>query len=96
MSRTLAWFLLVWVLVPIAVPIVEAVDAALPPGIFDDADDDAIIAILSSLDLQLVAPIPPTPPQLSPTVAGLAVVPAAQPAPFVALIPSPSRSPPLS
>ena len=95
-SRTLACFLLVWLLVPIALPIVEAVDAALPPGIFDDADDDAIIAILSSLDLQLVAPIPPPPPAPGWPVAGPVAVQRDGPAPSIVAVASPSRSPPLS
>lgn len=92
----LASFLLVWVLVPIALPIVEAVDAALPPGIFDDADDDALIAVLSSLDLQLVAPIPPPPPDPGWSLAGPAAVQRDGPASSVVAVPSPSRSPPLS
>ena len=96
MSRALACFLLVWVLVPIALPIVEAVDAALPPGIFDDADDDALIAVLSSLDLQLVAPIPPPPADPGWPISGPAAVQRDGPALSVVAVPSPSRSPPLS
>ena len=94
-SRRLAWGLLFWVLVPVALPIVESVDAALPPGIFDDADDDSLIAVLTSLDLTLVVPIPPPPPDLPRTVAGSAAFQTDRPALSVPLVTSASRSPPL-
>ncbi len=96
MPRALASLVLIWVLVPVALPVVEAVDAALPPGIFDDADDDAIIAVLSSLDLQLVAPIPPAPQDPGWPIAGPAAVQKDGPTSSVVALPSPSRSPPLS
>jgi hypothetical protein len=96
MRRALAGFLLLWVLVPIALPVVEAVDAALPPGIFDDADDDNLIAVLTSLDLTLIAPIPPPPPELPSVVAGPAPVPTDLSALSLSPVPSSSRSPPLA
>src|SRR5574337_2044896 len=95
-SRMVTWALLLSVLVPIALPVVEAVDAALPPGIFDDADADNLIAVLTSLDLTLVAPISPPPPELPSVAAGPAPAPADLSAPSLPPIPSPSRSPPLA
>jgi len=95
MRRALAGFLLLWVLVPIVLPVVEAVDAALPPGIFDDADDDALIAVLTNLDLTLVGPIPPPPPERPWLIAGPTPAQIDLRAPSIAPLPSPSRSPPL-
>lgn len=94
-SRTVAWTLLLWVLVPIVLPVVEDVDAALPPGIFDDTDDDNLIAVLTSLDLTLVAPLPPPPPELPRLVAGPALAQTDLEASSVAPVPASSRSPPL-
>lgn len=96
MRRTLAGFLLLWVLIPIVLPVVEAVDAALPPGIFDDADADALIAVLTSLDLTLIAPIPPPPPELPSVATGLAPAPPDLSAPSLSPVSSSSRSPPLA
>lgn len=95
--RMLARVLLLGVLLPLALPIFETADSDLFTGIFDDADDDEIIAVLSSLDLKLVAPIPPPPPADPPRlVEGPAPMQAERPAPFVAILPRGPRSPPLS
>lgn len=94
--RRLAWALLFWVLVPVALPIVESVDSQLPPGIFDDADDDSLIVVLTSLDLTLVAPIPPPPPQRPWLVAAPAPAQSDRAALSVAVAPGLSRSPPLA
>lgn len=92
--RRVAWALVFWVLVPVALPVVEAVDAALSPGIFDDADDDSLIATLSSLDLQLTAPMPPPPPNVPWLVGGPAPAETDRRALSVAVVPIASRSPP--
>jgi len=99
--RMVAYVLLLWVLTLPALPIFATADSDLSAGIFDDADDDtdddSIIGALSTLDLNLVAPIPPplpaNPPQL---VEGPALVQAEHPVPSVAILSRASRSPPLS
>lgn len=95
--RGVAWLLLLWFVVAVAVALAASVDLASPPGIFDDDDDDdSIIVALSNLDLKLVAPILSSPSHPPKTLGGPALVQTDHLAPVVPVFPTSSRSPPVS
>ena len=87
--------LLFWFLLPAPVTLVGSFDVSLPPGILDGDDDDDAIATLSDLDLKVVATIPQPSPELPQPVVGTHHVEVPHPAPFAAVLATPSRSPPL-
>jgi len=96
--RTLAWVLLLLVLVPPVLPVFEAADSDFSTGIFDDDDDNddtAAITLLPGLDLKPLAATTSPPPDLPLPVGGLVASQPDRPAPVVAVLPISSRSPPL-
>ncbi len=95
-SRVLVYALVLWVVLPPALPILFTDDADFSAGILDDSDDDTLIVALSRLDLTFVASLPlllQVPPWV---VERAAPVDLNCPVRSVSFFPPPSRSPPLS
>ncbi len=97
-SRTLAWVLLLGLLVPGWVARLDPLDPPLLHGVFDDDDDDddAVSAIPSHPDLKLLVAATTSPvPDLFLLLAGRVTLQRSRPAPAVSVLSTPSRSPPV-
>jgi len=96
-GRAWAWLLLVGFVLPASIALLDSFEAPLAPGIPDGDDDEpfASLASLADLSLQPLAAIPSSALALPRNVGKAAPLEPGRPAPAVAALPNPSRSPPL-
>ncbi|MBI2879494.1 MAG: hypothetical protein HYY19_07215 [Candidatus Rokubacteria bacterium] len=96
-GRAWAWLLLLGLVLPAPVALLDSFEAPLAPGIPDGDDDEpfASLASLADLSLQPLVAIPSSALDLPRHGERAALPEPGRPAPAVAALPTPSRSPPL-
>lgn len=93
-GRAWAWLLLLGLVLPAPVALLDSFEAPLAPEI-PDGDDDEPFASLADPGFKPLGPIPSPALDLPRHVERAALPEPGRPAPAVAALPTPSRSPPL-